>query len=365
MPCLSFQSPLPLPICSNRSHKLCTCSPPQNPTLSRLHKPTLSLSRPLGPFPSVSPVSLGTWQWGNRLLYSYDPSQDLQLSRTLETALSLGINLIDTADSYGTGALNARAEQLLGQFLTNPPPDLIIASKFAPYPWRLTRQSIVNAAEQSANRLRRPVDIGQLHWSTRNYNPLQEQILWDGIADAKEQGYIREVGVSNYGPDQLRRIHSYLKNRRGIQLATAQVQVSLLARRHIESDFRRVARELGVGVIGYSPLCLGLLSGKYTAGAKRAPGVRRILFEAVLRGGGGVVQTLEQIAAARGVTPAMVAMAWCVSKDVVVITGARTEKHVEEAVAAGRLSLSEAEVTKLERIAHQAPRMIENAFQTS
>lgn len=125
-----------------------------------------------------------------------------------------------------------------------------------------------------------------------------------------------------------------------------------------------MAGQIGVGVIGYSPLCLGLLSGKYTLDGKRAPGVRRVLFEAILRGGGGVVQTLEEIAAARGVTPAMVAIAWCVSKDVVVITGARTERHVEEAVAAGRLRLSEAEVTTLERVAQQAPQMIENAFQT-
>lgn len=342
--------------------------PPLLPHISlatiRFAPPTSNLTLPLGPYPSVSSVSLGTWQWGNRLLYSYDPSIDSVLHSTLQTALTLGINLIDTADSYGTGSLNARAETLLGRYLTNPPPDLIIASKFAPYPWRLTRRSIVNAAERSADRLRRPVDIGQLHWSTQNYAPWQERILWDGIADAQQQGYIKHIGVSNYGIRQLQRIHRYLEQERGIRLATAQVQLSLLARRHIESGFVQLAQQLGVGVIGYSPLCLGLLTGKYRD-TDGPGGVRGFLFNRILKGGGGVVEALMQIAQARGVTPATIAIAWCLSKNVVVITGAKTSDHVHQAITAQSIKLTPKETVMLESVAARAPRMIENAFQTS
>lgn len=126
----------------------------------------------------------------------------------------------------------------------------------------------------------------------------------------------------------------------------------------------QIAHRLGVGVIGYSPLCLGLLTGKYRD-TDGPGGVRGFLFNRILKGGGGVVEALAQIAQARGVTPATVAIAWCVSKNVVVITGAKTPEHVHQAVAAQSIMLTSTEIEALESAAAKAPRMIENAFQTS
>lgn len=319
----------------------------------------------LGPFQNVNPLGIGTWAWGNKLLFDYDPSLDNTLQETFNKALLNGVNLIDTADSYGTGNLNARAEKLLGRFLSEAPistDHVIIATKFASYPWRITRSSICDAAARSAERIGRPIDIGQMHWSTTTYAPWQERALIDGLADAKERGYCRQIGVSNFGPMQLRKVCEYLERERGMKLASCQVQLSLLSRLPLENGLIQLARQMGVGVIGYSPLCLGLLTGKYDE--KGATGVRGILFGKLLKGSSLLTRTLREIGDARGVTAAQVAIGWCLSKGVVVITGVREPQHVEQGVDSVGLVLSEREISELEAVASKCPQMIQNSFQT-
>ena len=130
----------------------------------------------------------------------------------------------------------------VGRFLRECPSPAVssvqIATKFAAYPWRITPGSIVQAARESAARLgKETVELGQLHWSTGNYQPLQERALWAGIADAYDQGVIKAVGLSNYGPKQLRRIHAYMSDR-GVPIATLQVQYHLLSRFPVRSAGR-------------------------------------------------------------------------------------------------------------------------------
>ena len=321
--------------------------------------------RPLGPFPSVTPVGLGTWAWGNRFLFGYSPTDDAALQQAFDTALARGVNLIDTADSYGTGNLNARAEILLGKFLADSPlptSDVIIATKFASYPWRLTPDSIASAAARSAERLGRPVDLGQIHWSASRYAPWQERALWDGLALARERGYVREIGVSNFGPKQLVRIDKYLREEKGVRLATAQTQLSLLMRTPTEDGFLETANKLGVGVIGYSPLCLGLLTGKYVREPPRGP--RAVLFRSLKSE--ALVEKLREIGERKGGrTPGQVAVAWCLAQGVVVITGVRKAEHVEESVSASEITLSREECEELVAVARAGKQMIPNSFQTA
>lgn len=125
----------------------------------------------------ASRVGVGTWAWGNRLLFGYDPAQDSALQAAFNAAVVRGVNLFDSGDSYGTGDLNARAEVLLGRFLRECPvstDDVVIATKFASYPWRLTRSSICDAAGRCAERFGRPIALGQMHWSASTYAPWQE-----------------------------------------------------------------------------------------------------------------------------------------------------------------------------------------------
>jgi len=115
---------------------------------------------------------------------------DSELQECFNLALRNGINLFDTADSYGTGKLNGQSERLLGRFIREfegpikSPDDVVIATKFAAYPWRLTSGQFVGACKSSLERLQLDrLGIGQLHWSTANYAPLQERALWDGLVE--------------------------------------------------------------------------------------------------------------------------------------------------------------------------------------
>jgi hypothetical protein len=143
---------------------------------------------------SLSPMGIGTWSWGNQFVWGYDESMDPELARVFNEAVESGINVFDTADSYGTGnGLDGRSEVLIGQFLRQCPSAKVdgvnIATKFAAYPWRITPGSVVQAAKESCARLgKESIELGQLHWSTGNYQPLQERALWGGIADAYDEG---------------------------------------------------------------------------------------------------------------------------------------------------------------------------------
>ena len=108
-------------------------------------------------------------RWGNKLLWGYDVAQDSRLKEVYDTFVSQGANWFDTGDSYGTGDLEGRAEQLLGRFEQEEGQNrVLLATKLAAYPWRLTPDSMVDAVRASVGRMGR-VDIAQMHWSPRSY----------------------------------------------------------------------------------------------------------------------------------------------------------------------------------------------------
>lgn len=264
----------------------------------------------------------------------------------------------------------------------------LVATKLATYPWRLTRRSIVAAARGSARRLGRPPDVAQVHWSPARYAPWQERVLYDGFADAYHAGLIRGVGLSNYGPVALRAAERYLRRDRGVPVVCAQVQWSLLSRSPATDGFLEVAGELGVTPIGYSPLALGLLTGKYrtaTAAAAAAGGgatagggkaavaaslpssvVRRRLFARILPevAAAGLDAVMAEVGALRGWTPAQVAIAYVVAAGGVPIPGAWTPGMAVENAAAGvGGGLSLGEVEALEAAAARVPtQMVQNIF---
>ncbi|CAL2244015.1 unnamed protein product [Prunus armeniaca] len=260
----------------------------------------------VGPL-SVSPMGFGTWAWGNQLLWGYQESMDNELQQTFNLAVDSGINLFDTADSYGTGRLNGKSEKLLGKFIREYQgqkrlqEDIVIATKFAAYPWRLTPGQFLNACNASIDRMQiEQIGIGQLHWSTANYAPLQEKALWDGLVAMHDKGLVRAVGVSNYGPKQLVKIYDYLKTR-GVPLCTAQVQFSLLSVGEDQLEIKNICDSLGIRLIAYSPLGLGMLTGKYTP-SNLPRGPRAFLFGQILPGLGPLLSSLKEIAQKRSKT---------------------------------------------------------------
>ncbi|KAJ0100894.1 hypothetical protein Patl1_05257 [Pistacia atlantica] len=376
----------------------------------------------MGPM-TVSPMGFGTWAWGNQFLWGYEESMDAQLQQTFNLAVENGINLFDTADSYGTGRLNGKSEKLLGKFITDIQgwclfhlfvifvkmcfwssilhmivfsgqkriqDDIVIATKFAAYPWRLTPGQFVKACRKynqrryslalaislivefdedwfsraSRDRLQiEQIGIGQLHWSTANYAPAQELALWDGLVAMYEKGLVKAVGVSNYGPRQLVKIHDYLKAR-GVPLCSAQVQFSLLSVGDDQLEIKNICNSLGIRLISYSPLGLGMLTGKYTA-SRLPSGPRALLFGQILPGLEPLLSSLREIAERRHKTIPQVALNWCICKGTIPIPGVKTVKQVEENLGALGWHLNSDEVLQLEKAASESPRkMIQNIFQT-
>ncbi|KAL1337282.1 hypothetical protein HN51_031938 [Arachis hypogaea] len=325
----------------------------------------------IGPL-SVSPMGFGTWAWGNQLLWGYQESMDNELQQVFNIALENGVNLFDTADSYGTGSLNGQSEKLLGRFIRNfreqkgsgSDSDIVIATKFAAYPWRLTPGQFVNACRASLERMQiEQIGIGQLHWSTANYAPFQELALWDGLVTMYDKGLVKAVGVSNYGPKQLLKIHDYLK-KCGVPLCSAQVQFSLLSMGEDQLEIKSICDSLGIQLIAYSPLGLGMLTGKYSP-STLPTGPRGLLFKQILPGLDPLLSSLRDIANKRRKTMSQVAINWCICKDTIPIPGVKTIKQVKENLGALGWRLSSEEVLQLEYAAQESPRkMIQNIFQT-
>ncbi|MBD2120733.1 aldo/keto reductase [Trichocoleus sp. FACHB-262] len=323
---------------------------------------------------SNQPLSLplmgcGTWAWGNRLLWGYDESMDEQLQAVFNLCVQQGVTLFDTGDSYGTGKLNGRSEQLLGQFTqayVGPnQAEICIATKLAAYPWRLTRKAMVSAGQASAQRLGRNVDLVQMHWSTANYAPWQEWSLLDGLGDLYEQGLVKAVGLSNYGPKRLRQVHQRLAER-GIPITTLQVQYSLLSTYPVtELGLKDVCDELGIKLIAYSPLALGILTGKYSEQGPFPKGIRGLLFKQLLSGSRPLLDCLQAIATSRDKTMSQVALNWCIAKGTIPIPGAKSVEQAQQNIGALGWKLDAGEIAELDQAAASVDKpMVQNIFQT-
>lgn len=313
-------------------------------------------------------MGCGTWAWGNRLLWGYDESMDTQLQEVFNLCVSNGVTLFDTGDSYGTGKLNGQSEKLLGKFdreYTGVNKDRIcLATKLAAYPWRLTPNSMVKAGLASALRMGR-VDLVQMHWSTANYFPWQEWQLLDGLADLYEQGIVKGVGLSNYGTKRLKKVAKKFSDR-NIPIATLQVQYSLLSTYPVtELGIKETCDELGIKLIAYSPLCLGILTGKYTDSSTYPKGLRNLLFRRLVPEAKPVLNCLNAIAQYRNKTIAQVAINWCIVKGAIPIPGAKNIKQAQENIAAKDWRLDAGEVAELDRAAARVDKpTIQNVFQT-
>lgn len=314
-------------------------------------------------------MGCGTWAWGNRLLWGYDEGMDAQLQEVFNLCVANDVTLFDTGDSYGTGKLNGQSEKLLGKFDQEysgiNKNNICLATKLAAYPWRLTRSSMVSAGKASIDRLGR-VDLAQMHWSTANYFPWQEWQLLDGLADLFEQGLIKAVGLSNYGTKRLRKIHQKFSDRH-IPIATLQVQYSLLSTYPVtELDLKETCDELGIKLIAYSPLCLGILTGKYDHPSTYPKGLRGLLFKRLIPEAKPLLDCVRAIAQYRHKTMSQVAINWCIAQGTIPIPGAKNIIQAQENITAKNWQLDGGEIAELDCAAARISKpMVQNVFQTS
>ena len=318
---------------------------------------------------SLPSMGCGTWAWGNQLLWGYNESMDDQLQAVFNLCVSNAVTLFDTGDSYGTGRLNGRSELLLGRFnreyVGSGKENICIATKLAAYPWRWTRQSMVKACKSSAQRLGRNVDLVQMHWSTANYAPWQEGGLLDGLGDLYEQGLVKGVGLSNYGPKRLKQVQKKFAER-GVPITTLQVQYSLLSTYPVtQLKLKDLCDELGIKLIAYSPLALGLLTGKYSEQGPLPKGIRGLLFRQILPGMRSLLACLQDVAQSRNKTMSQVAINWCICKGTIPIPGAKSVEQARENIGALGWQLDGNEIAELDRAATNADKkMVQNIFQT-
>jgi aryl-alcohol dehydrogenase-like predicted oxidoreductase len=302
----------------------------------------------------ISRTGLGTWQWGDRVMWSYGKTHtDRDLREAFQATLDAGINFLDTAEVYGKG----RSERLLGEYLreARQPPSaapLVVASKFMPYPWRLRKGALCSALRASLTRLKlERVDLYQIHWP---FPPVPVATWANALADAVEAGWARAVGVSNFNPAQMSRAYEVLA-KRGVPLASNQVEYHLLNRRVERNGLLDLCHQLGVTLIAYSPLGKGLLTGKYTPEI-RPPGARGFTVSKARLGRiQPLIQCLREIGEAHGgKSPAQVALNWLIAKGAVPIPGAKNARQAQENAAALGWSLAACEIARLDEESQKA-----------
>jgi len=284
----------------------------------------------------VSPLGVGTNSWGS------NGKPDPEMKSTFEAAVAAGINFFDTAEIYTLGG----SERTVALCLESTKGEAVIATKFMPLPWRLGKSRLAEALNRSLERLHLPrVDLYMTHFP---FPPVAIETWMDALADAVQAGLTRAVGVSNYNQKQMRRAHAALA-KRGVPLASNQVEYSLLRRGPEREGLLAACRELGVTLVAYRPLCSGLLSGKYTPAAP-PPGVRGTRYgRAYLEQIAPLITLLRETAVRHGKIPSQAALNWILCKGALPIPGAKNARQAEDNAGALGWRLDPKEVAALDK----------------
>jgi len=287
-------------------------------------------------------MGLGAMSWGDRSLWNYGHGYtDVDIEEAFRTSLAAGINLVDTAEVYGSG----RSERLLGQFLKTTQTPILVATKFMPFPWRLNRKALLYAIHRSLERLGlERVDLYQIHWP---FPPYPVEVWVEEIAKVAKTGLTRTIGVSNYDKNQMQRAYTVL-TRYDLPLASNQVEYHLLNRTVEKNGLLDRCKELDVRLIAYSPLAKGFLTAKYTP-ENPPPGIRGNGAVAKLKRIQPLIKLMTEIGKGHTEkTPAQVALNWIICKGGFPIPGAKTGKQAAQNAGAIGWRLTPEEVKALD-----------------
>ncbi len=302
---------------------------------------------------TVKGIGFGTWAWGNKLVWGYQSeSDDILLKKTFFDAINGGLDLIDTADSYGTGNLFGQSEKLIGHFLEDLPKrklkKITIATKLAPFPWRIGRNGLYKAFQESNKRLQGNIKRVQIHWSTYRYAPWQEEQLLNGLGDLYEKGLIKEIGLSNTGPKRLNYLYKKLKER-GIKIKSIQMQFSLLTKPSLEDErIKNICKEHNLEYLAYSPLGLGVLTIPPNNYSKPSTFLRQQLFKRIIPKTKELRALLTNIGTKYSASQAQVALNWVRSHGAKPIVGIRTPMQAQDAIKALNWTLTTNEKERLD-----------------
>lgn len=304
----------------------------------------------------ASAIGLGTWAMGG---WMWGGTDEAEAVAAIRASIDQGVSLIDTAPAYGLG----KSEELVGEAIAGRRDEVILATKcglvwhtdkgkhfFDEHGQRvhrhLGRESIFFEVEQSLKRLRTDhIDLYITHWQDPT-TPIAETM--DALLDLKRQGKIRAIGVSNVSPDEL---EAYVA---AGPVDAIQERYSMLDR-EIEGTLLPICRRHGIATLSYSSLALGLLAGRigpgraFTGDDQRKDNPR--FAPENLERVAAFIAAIEPLAAARQATPAQLVIAWTIAQPGITyaLCGARNPAQATENARAGTLSLSESELTDIDR----------------
>ncbi|MBN8849411.1 MULTISPECIES: aldo/keto reductase [unclassified Sphingomonas] len=308
--------------------------------------------RTLGDGLKVSAIGIGCMPMaskaGGRINYGH--ADDAESIATIHRAIDLGVTFFDTAEVYGP----LTNEELLGKAIRGKRDGLVIATKFGlmgpkgDFAVDSHPANIRRACEGSLKRLGiETIDLFYQHRVDPNV-PIGEVI--ETLADLKREGKIRHIGLSEAGAGTIRAAAAVHP------IAALQSEYSLWER-DIETEILPVCRELGIGLVPYSPLGRGFLTGQISSRADLEEGDYRLndprYSEENFAANMKIVAVAKEIAAAHGASPAQVALAWLLAQgpDVVPIPGSKRRATMEDSVAAAELALTADDLARLEAVA--------------
>lgn len=301
----------------------------------------------------ITPVGLGTWALGGpNWEFGWGAQDDAESVATVHRAIDLGMNWIDTAAVYGLG----RSEEVIGRALKGMSQRPYIFTKCS-LVWdeqrkvgnSLKKASVKREAEASLRRLQiETIDLYQIHWPNPE-NEIEEG--WEALAELQREGKVRHLGVSNFNVAQMKRVKKIAP------ITSLQPPYSLLDR-EIEREILPFTQRNHIGVIAYSPMASGLLTGKMTRERVAAlpkddwrkrnewftePYLSRNLY---------LVETLREIGARHGRMAGEVAIAWTLRRPEVTgaIVGARRPEQLDSVIGAGAFRLTPEEIAEIDAV---------------
>ncbi len=306
----------------------------------------------------LTPIGFGAWAiGGGNWEFAWGPQDDTESIAAINRALDLGINWIDTAAIYGLG----HSEEIVGRVLKTASRKPLVFTKCS-MRWRSDRtiyrslkaDSLREELEGSLRRLGVDViDLYQIHWPDPE-SELEEG--WEALNKFKGEGKVRWIGVSNFSAEQMKRVQKIAP------ITSLQPPYSML-RRAVEKEILPYSQANRIGVINYSPMVSGLLTGKMTAERvasfpaddwrRRSPEFNEPRLSRNLK----LVELLREIGSGHGVTPGVVAVAWTLHHPAITaaIVGGRSAQQVEEMTSALEFRLSEEEYTRINAFLEKNP----------
>ena len=292
---------------------------------------------------SPARCAIGTWSWGERGWGYGATHTEHDVAEAFRVCAERGVSYFDTAESYGNG----ESERVLGRCIRAFEKPVCIATKFSAGRWQVRRKDVVDACRGSLRRLGvEQIDLYQIHWPTRLASVEQRM---DALAEIVERGMAKRVGVSNYSLDQIRRAQDRLAHW-NLKLASVQLEYSILHPQPEQNGILQHCLENRIEFLAYSPLAMGMLSGKYSE-TTPPQGSRSLRYPAhFLSSIRDLINVLIRIGTDHGRSSVQVALNWVLCKGAIPIVGVKNRRQAEENLKAIDWKLTDAEIKSLDAV---------------